>query len=51
MLPASTLDNDSPLKPKEVKRFTVTNQEGESTVYDSREAEVLNYYYKLGLAI
>ena len=46
MLPASTLDNDSPLKPKEVKRFTVTNQEGESTVYDSREAEVLNYYYQ-----
>lgn len=46
MLPASTVDNDSPLKPKEVKRFTVTNQEGESTVYDSREAEVLNYYYQ-----
>lgn len=44
-LPASELDNDSPLKPKEVRRFTVTNQEGEKTIYDAREAEVLNYYY------
>lgn len=44
---ASILDNDSPLKPKEISRFTVTNQEGESTIYDSREGEVLNFYSKL----
>lgn len=38
-------DDDSILKPKNITRFTVTNEAGESTIYDSREAEVLNYYY------
>ncbi|MCD8181013.1 MAG: hypothetical protein LUF26_05980, partial [Firmicutes bacterium] len=44
-LDASELDNDSPLKGKDINRFSVTNAEGETTIYDSRDTEVLNYYY------
>ena len=43
-LPASALDNDSPIKGKSVNRFTVVNQEGERTIYDSRETETINYF-------
>lgn len=42
-LSPSSLDNDSRLKSKEVNRLTVTNAEGESTIYDSRATEVLHY--------
>ena len=35
-LPASALNNDSPLKYKGIKRLKVTNQNGETTIYDSR---------------
>ncbi len=40
-LPASSLDNDSPIKSKEVNRFKVTNEEGETTIYDSRKTEIV----------
>ncbi|MCH5210576.1 MAG: RHS repeat protein [Oscillospiraceae bacterium] len=43
-LPSSALDNDSPIKPKEVKRLTVTNQLGEKTIYDARETQVMYAY-------
>ena len=42
-LSASSLDNDSPIKQKNIKRFKVTNQNGETTIYDSRETENLSY--------
>ena len=45
-LPSSALNNDSTLKGKDIHRFTVTNQEGEKTIYDSRETENINYYCK-----
>ena len=41
-LNSSALDNDSPIKPKEVQRLTVTNQLGEKTIYDSRKTQVVN---------
>ncbi len=43
-LPASALDNDSLIKQKNVKRFKVTNANGETTIYDAREAESMCYY-------
>ncbi len=43
-LVSTALDNDSPLNGKAVNRFKVTNQEGEVTIYDSRETEVIVYY-------
>ena len=42
-LPSSSLDNDSIVEPEPVSRFTVTNEEGEKTIYDSREAETVSY--------
>lgn len=40
---ASELQNDSLLKDKDVLRFKVTNEEGDTTVYDTRSAESANY--------
>ena len=42
-LPASALNNDSPLKYKGIKRLKVTNQNGETTIYDSRVTENISY--------
>ncbi|MCI8404102.1 MAG: hypothetical protein HFE49_04290, partial [Clostridia bacterium] len=50
-LPASELDNDSPIKQKNVERFTVTNQLGEKTIYDAREAKVINAHRELSVDI
>ena len=44
-LPASELDNDSPIKSKPVSRLSVTNEAGEVTKYDSRETEVINFLH------
>lgn len=43
-LPPEALDNNSPIKRKNVNRLTVTNEKGEQTIYDSRDTEVLEYY-------
>jgi len=43
-LEPEALNNDSCLKGKNVNRFTVTNEEGEHTIYDSRATEVLEFY-------
>ena len=40
-LPANTLQNGSELGKKEINRFKVTNQENETTIYDSRPTEIL----------
>ena len=44
-LDASALNNDSPIKSKPVNRFKVTNAAGETTIYDSRDTEVLNFLW------
>lgn len=44
VLQTTALDNDSPLNGKAVNRFKVTNQEGEVTIYDSRQTEVIVIY-------
>ncbi len=41
VLPASALNNDSALNKKEVQRLTVTNQNGEKTIYDSRKTNTI----------
>ncbi len=43
-LPATELQNDSPIVGKEVNRLKVTNAQNETTIYDSREGEALAYY-------
>ncbi|MBE7045442.1 MAG: RHS repeat protein, partial [Ruminococcaceae bacterium] len=40
-LPAETLNNNSPIKGKEIIRLTVINPAGEETIYDSRQTELL----------
>ena len=42
-LPASSLENDSILVHEPVQRFTVINENGEKTIYDSRVGETVNY--------
>ena len=42
-LPASQLNNDSPISAKEVQRFKVTNEENETTIYDARDTEIIYY--------
>ena len=43
-LSTSELNNGSILDHKDIKRLTVTDQLGESTVYDGREGEAVNFY-------
>ncbi|MGN0183367.1 MAG: hypothetical protein ACI4DP_13320, partial [Candidatus Ornithomonoglobus sp.] len=43
-LACNALDNNSPLKYKDVHLFTVTNQLGEETKYYSRKGQVMNFY-------
>ncbi len=40
-LPSTELNNDSSLKREMVNRFTVTNQVGEKTIYDSRKTDTI----------
>ena len=40
-LPSSVLDEDGPIKQKNIKRFTVTNQLGEKTIYDTRDTDIV----------
>ena len=43
-LPATELPNGSPVEEKEICRLSVTNEEGETTKYDSRYGETIIYY-------
>ncbi len=45
VLSPTELQNGSPIVEKEVHRFKVTNEQNETTIYDSREGESLAYYY------
>ena len=47
-LPPETLQNGSPIEGKPVDRFTVTNQNGDQTIYDSRQTQALCYYTTKG---
>lgn len=44
MLSSSALNNDSMFKAKPVQRFTVTDAEGQKTMYDSRTGSTIAYY-------
>ncbi len=48
-LPSNSLDNDSPIKNKEVTKFSVTNQNNETTEYWARRGTLASFYQATAL--